>query len=451
MTPTVAGDSAGPLGAAEFSSLMDDLAPFESRPHIAAAVSGGADSMALALLLDTWVRARRGTLSVLTVDHRLRPESGAEARAVGRALKAHGIGQHILTWKGEVPAANLQAEARRIRYELLEDWCARRAVLHLALAHHRDDQAETFLLRLGRGSGLDGLAAMPAIQEHGALRLLRPLLPVAKARLEATLRARGVDWIEDPSNLNTRHARVRMRKLAPALAAEGLDAARLKATAKSLGRARAALEDSLAAFLLTAVSLRPEGYAVLDPGAFARAPDEIALRGLARVLAVIGGGDYAPRLESLEHLLAQVRDGLPRAATLGGCRILPRGGKRPSFLVARERRGLEVLPLVPGQTLNWDGRFDLTLGRNAAAAKLKVGPLGAHPIAGDSPIRTLVAAIPAAARPGLPALSDAKGLLAVPHLAYQRPGQRPGADALSVVKCRFAPKNGLSPGTFTVV
>ena len=426
---------------------MDALAPFESRPHLVAAVSGGADSMALALLLHTWVRAKRGTLSVLTVDHRLRPESGAEARALGRALKAQGIGQHILTWKGDVPVANLQAEARRIRYELLEDWCARHGVLHLVLAHHREDQAETFLLRLGRGSGLDGLAAMPAIQERGALRLLRPLLPVAKARLEATLRARGLDWIEDPSNRDPRHTRVRTRKLAPALAAEGLDAGRLAATARSLGRARAALEDTLASFLLTAVSLRPEGYAVLDLSAFVRAPEEIALRGLARVLAVVGGGAYAPRLESLEHLLAQVRDGLPRAATLGGCRILPRGGKRPYILVARERRGLPLVPLAPGRTIRWDGRFDLTLSRGAAPSGLVVGPLGAHRIATDSPIRALAGAVPAAVRPSLPAIGDARGLLAVPHLAYQRPG----TGVSSVVKCRFAPKNSLSPATFTVV
>jgi tRNA(Ile)-lysidine synthase len=451
VTRAVAGESAGPLGAAEFSSLMDDQAPFESRPHLAAAVSGGADSMAMALLLDTWVRARRGTLSVLTVDHRLRPESGAEARAVGRTLKAHGIGQRILTWKGDVPAANLQAEARRIRYDLLEDWCARHGVLHLVLAHHREDQAETFLLRLGRGSGLDGLAAMPAIQERAALRLLRPLLPVPKACLQATLRARGIDWIDDPSNRDTRHARVRMRKLAPDLAAEGLDSARLAATARSLGRARAALEETLAAFLLTSVSLRPEGYAILSPSAFAQAPEEIALRGLARVLGVVGGGAYAPRLESLEHLLARlregVREGLPRAATLGGCRILPRGGKRPHILVARERRGLPVLPLASGRTLRWDGRFDLTLSRKSSSSELKVGPLGAHRIAADSPIRTLAGAIPAAATAGLPAVSDAKGLLVVPQLAYQRPG----TNALSVVKCRFAPQNSLSPATFTVV
>ena len=154
---------------------MERLGPFEASPHIAAGVSGGADSMALAVLLHAWAGARGGRVTALTVDHGLRPEAAREARRAGRTLRSLGIGHRSLRWEGPSPTANLQAEARRIRYGLLEDWCARHGVLQLALAHHRDDQAETLLLRLGRGSGLDGLAAMSPVSARAHIRLLRPL------------------------------------------------------------------------------------------------------------------------------------------------------------------------------------------------------------------------------------------------------------------------------------
>src|SRR5579863_9177854 len=149
------------LSDTEFAETLDRLGPFERRPLIAVAVSGGADSMALALLADAWAKARRGRAVALTVDHRLRAESTAEARQVARWLRRHGIAHEILTWTAPRPRSGVQAAARAARYALLEDWCLRAHCLHLLTAHHRRDQVETFWLRLTRGSGLDGLAAMP--------------------------------------------------------------------------------------------------------------------------------------------------------------------------------------------------------------------------------------------------------------------------------------------------
>ena len=442
-----------PLGAADFAALIAPLGPFETAPHIAVGVSGGADSLALAVLLQPWLEARGGRLTALTVDHGLRPGSAAEARRVGRMLRPLGIAHRVLTWHGPLPAANLQAEARRIRYERLEAWCARHGVLHLALAHHLEDQAETLLLRLGRGSGLEGLAAMPARAARPAVQVLRPFLGVPKAALAATLKARGLAWIEDPSNRDERHARVRLRRLAPALSAEGLTAARLAATAGRLGRARRALEGQVAALLLGAVRLRPAGYAELEPRPLASAPDELALRALARLIRVLGGQDYAPRLERLERLLRGLREGLAqggvRGATLGGCRLVPRGGARPYLLAVRETRGLESLSLTPGRAALWDGRYEIAVPRAAGRPGLRVGALGRSDL-GRSDLgasKALAKALPAAARPALPALSDAEGLLAVPHLGYRRPG----LDGQITVKCRFTPKNGLFPMAFTVV
>ena len=155
---------------------MAALGPFEARPDLAVAVSGGADSLALCLFADRWVRARGGRLVALTVDHGLRPGSRQECATLARWLGGRGIEHDILTWKGAKPAAGIQAAAREARYSLLHEACRERGILHLLLAHHAADQAETVLLRAGAGSGFDGLAAMPAVSGLEAPRRLRPLL-----------------------------------------------------------------------------------------------------------------------------------------------------------------------------------------------------------------------------------------------------------------------------------
>lgn len=441
------GRGAPPLDARGFAGLMAALGPFEPAPRVAVGVSGGADSTALAVLLHGWARARGGAALALTVDHGLRRGSAAEAALVGRRLADLGLEHRILRWRGPKPTANLQAEARRARHALLRDWCARRGVVHLALAHHLDDQAETLLLRLGRGSGLDGLTAMAALVELPEVRLLRPLLGVTGASLEATLVRRGLPWIEDPTNQDTAHARARLRRLAPALAAEGLSAGRLAAAAGHLGRARAAVEATVAEALARAASVHPAGFVRLDPGPLAAAPEEVGLRALARVLMTVGGGEYAPRLERLRRLYARVVAGFGRGATLGGCRVVPEAGR---LLVVREARAVRSRPVRPGARLRWDGRFEIAVprGLRPRGGGLVVGPLGAAgwaevrrgaPEAAETPI-------PGPARAALPALTDARGLLAVPHLGYAAAPQ----SALPMLYCQFAPQTALAANPFTV-
>ena len=320
-----------PVAAGEFSSLMARLGPFERRPVIAVATSGGPDSLALALLAGDWATALGGRAVALTVDHRLRPESDAEARQVGRWLRARGIAHRVLVSSGARPHANVQAVARGMRYDLLSSWCLDAGVLHLLLAHHIEDQAETILLRLGRGSGVVGLAAMAAVVEGAGLRLLRPVLTVSRARLRATLEARGQPWLDDPSNRDRTYARVRVRALLPALGAEGMTPARLADTARRLGRARQALEVDVASLLARATELYPEGYCLLDRRLLARAPAEIGLRALASLLVSIGGHPSPPRLERLTSVRSErtmtpwvVRCSLRRCCLSARRRRLPR-------------------------------------------------------------------------------------------------------------------------------
>lgn len=443
--PPWQGGADNGIDAAEFAGLMAPLGPFEARPQLAVAVSGGADSLCLTLLMHDWTLARGGSLIALAVDHGMRPAAAREAAWVRRQLLGFGIPTTILRWPGGQAAGSLQAAAREARHRLLRDHCLRRGILHLGLGHHLEDQAETFLLRLARGSGLEGLSAMDRVRPAAGINLLRPLLGVSKVRLQATLAARGLSWIEDPTNLDTKFARVRLRRLGPAMAAEGLTAVRLAGTADRLGRGQAAIDALVAAELARHALLHPAGLLHLASGVFAGCAEEVGLRLLARAVTAIGGRDYGPRLARLENLYARLRQAGFRAATLSGCRIAatPKG-----FWLHRETARTLPAELWPGDSLHWDGRFQVSLGRRPAGRGPLIleslGPVGRCPLNLESlgPERPIAgkSGLPAAVIATFPALRDASGLVAVPHFGYLRPDW----PANLVKKCLFAPLNRLS-------
>jgi tRNA(Ile)-lysidine synthase len=437
-----AGDGR-PIGSGEFAALMAGLGGFEPQPRLAVAVSGGADSLALCLLCHQWAEARGGSVLALTVDHRLRLESTAEAAAVNARLSARGIAHVILTWHGDKPVTGIQDAARAARYRLLIEHAAEAGLLHLMLAHHRDDQAETLLLRLSRASGLDGLAGMAAIRELPALRLLRPLLCQPKTRLEATLLAFGLTWHHDPSNLATTYARGRLRRATDTLGREGLTSRGLAETARRLGLARAALDDATAALLGRSAAVDPRGFVWLEPEPLAAAPGEIGRRALARCLAVVGRADPPPRREGLDLLFGAIGRGLPDGRTLAGCRILRH---RHRLLVVREPADAAApAALAPGRRLWWDRRFLIRLAPDAGNGVV-IGALGDDGWleARDRIDATRQPPVPAPARATLPALRDQHGLLAVPHLGISRSGRPATSDLL------FAPAMPLAGATFGV-
>ena len=249
-----------PLTLAELDAALAAIGGFEPRPLIAVGVSGGPDSLALAILADRWARRRGGEAWAVTVDHGLRPESAAEAETVGRWLAARGIPHAVLAWRDAKPATGIQEAARAARYRLLAEWCAARGCLHLLTAHHREDQAETYLIRRRAGSGPDGLAGIAAVRELPRLRLVRPLLLVAKARLHAFLDAESQEYLQDPSNRNPRFR-------AFALAAGGQSARVSRVTLREVrGNAlsRIERERELATLLARTVALHPAGFALID-------------------------------------------------------------------------------------------------------------------------------------------------------------------------------------------
>jgi tRNA(Ile)-lysidine synthase len=296
---------ASPISEAEASALFADLT---EPTKLLLAVSGGPDSMALLHLATRWRAGRRGgpTLLAATVDHGLRPDSAREASGVQCFSLGRGVPHRTLRWRGEKPQTGLQEAAREARYALLAEAAREAGASHILTAHTRDDQAETVLFRLARGSGLAGLASMARATRLDDLVLARPLLDVPKARLIATLRAAGIGFFEDPSNQDPRFARARLRALMPALAAEGLDAARLARLAQRLRRADVALEAAAAAALARVSIEGDSGALAIDAEAFTQLPVEIALRILHHVIAQ-NGRERAPELAKLEVLLDALR------------------------------------------------------------------------------------------------------------------------------------------------
>ena len=295
----------------------------------AVGVSGGADSLALLLLLSDWADATgRPSPVALIVDHGLQPGSRDVAKDVAARARRHGLIAHVLRWTGRKPGADLEAAAREARYRLMGNWCREHGIRSLFVAHSMDDQAETFLLRLMRGSGVDGLSAMAPVGPYPAalceeLRLARPLLGVPRAALREFLRRRGETWVEDKMNADRRFVRARLRADWPALEAIGFSAERIAGAARHLARARVALDRDCQE-LLTRAS-RADGKTIfLDGWAIAAAPDEIGLRALSQVLLQVSGQFYRPRFDRLERLLGAVRsDGLKGGRTLHGCCIKP--------------------------------------------------------------------------------------------------------------------------------
>jgi tRNA(Ile)-lysidine synthase len=284
---------------------------------------------------------------VLTVDHGLRKDSGRDARKVAAWAKQAGLKAHILTWRGAKPKAGVEAAAREARYRLMGAWLAKHKVAALYVGHTLDDQAETFLLRLARGSGLDGLSAMRAVAPwpvagFEALCVRRPLLGINRSDLRSHLKTIGQDWLDDPMNDDDAFDRVRIRKAMAALEVAGLSSARIAAAAAHLARAREALETVTAAVLARAV-YPIDGGVLVDPAALSAAPREVGLRALASVLTGVSGQTYRPRFEALERLFDRIAKGrIAGGVTLHGCHISPaakaQSGSGGALLAVRPER-----------------------------------------------------------------------------------------------------------------
>lgn len=443
-----------PLGDDDFAAAMAAAEPFEARPLLGVAVSGGPDSMALCLLAHTWTAARGGRILALTLDHGLRRTSAAEAACVHAWLVVRDIDHEILRWTGEKPRTALETKARQARYRVLSAHCHRRGVLHLLVGHHLHDQVETVVMRTERGSGAHGLAAMAAVVETSCVRVIRPLLAVSPLRLRAYLLARGQAWIEDPTNRDVAFTRARLRATPPDKIAAGQAIETTAALADQRAAERERDEVVVAALLAQHCRLHPTGFAVLEVAVLTAAPAPIVTMALARLAMTIGGKRYPPGTDALKRLQGKLDAGL--AGTLGRCRWQrwtirgARDRRAKGILVCREARGLPgSAALAANSAWTWDGRFTVRVDAMDPArfGGLRLGALG------EEGWREAVRMEPALRRMGvpwqaalaLPVLRDAQGLVAIPTLEWWRnSGSVPERNAAAAVAVALEPLRSLS-------
>lgn len=340
--------AADPVSVVEARELF---AEFKSLPAMVLAVSGGPDSVALLYLAVRWRRALKSgpALIAATVDHGLRAESAREAREVKRLASMLGVAHRTLKWQGAKPKAGIPAAARQARYELLAKAARKAGASVIVTAHTQDDQAETFLMRLSRSSGIAGLAAMARHTEREGVTLLRPLLDIPKDRLIATLEKAKIDFAIDPSNRDTSFTRPRLRALMPALAMEGADARSLVRLAARLSRANAALDlmaDGAERYLWRLDLRKGTNPAGFDLAAFLGLSGEIRVRLLMRELNRIGheGPAELGKTEALIEALDRATGEAPRGT-------FKRGAFRQSLAgaVVSVRRGRLFVEPAPAR------------------------------------------------------------------------------------------------------
>lgn len=405
--------TAAPISNDEFANQMQQLLHGTDSRRIAVAVSGGLDSSALVLLAAEW-----GDVVALTFDHGIRPESGSEARRIGEWLAELGVEHHVLTNATPLPETGLEAAARDARYRAMEAWCREKAIRHLLVAHTLEDQAETVILRLVRGSGVDGLAAMAEVSPPNTggetPLIVRPLLGVARARLQSTICAKGHKVIvQDPMNLDRTFERVKVRELLRDTDITGLNAHRLADAARHQRRAREALEQATRELLGSIASIHFGGVVRLALEGLLAAPEELSLRALGQAIRCVSGRAYPLRIVQLERALLDLRSDGSRGFTLAGAAMSRDGDV---LVLHRELARIAAPVSLPPDTAEcWDGRFRIV---NGSARTLSIGALGEegwnllvreHPHLRDS-------AIPHAVRLTLPAFRIEDEVIWVPGL-----------------------------------
>jgi tRNA(Ile)-lysidine synthase len=393
---------------AALPDLPVDFSPLHRERHVALAVSGGSDSTALMRLARSWADSHQPglKLTILTVDHGLRPEAAGEAMRVQEWAASLGLSHHVLNWQGPKPETGLQARAREARYGLMAGWCRDNGAGMLLTGHTLDDQAETVLMRLERSLSPGSLSGIAAQGSWDGLALLRPLLKARRAALRDYLTGIGQDWIEDASNDDRRFERVRVRQALTGLHGQNVTPERLAALAEASARTNLLLEDLAGQWLSNWLKEEEAGICHLPKEPFLVLPEALQQHILARIVRHYGGGQSQPEAEELRRLARWVAEG-PVRCTLGGALL---GRRKQGFWAAREAGRLSPVPLVIPESgaAVWDGRFLVTAAPGASVSAPGRGPL---PLGND---------IPAVARRAYPLVAQPAGATESPQIAFLR-------------------------------
>ncbi len=335
------------------------------------AVSGGSDSLALMYLTAAWAKKASRSLVVLSIDHGLRKESKSECKLVEERAKALNIPHRTVEWSDK-PRGNLQKVAREARHKIIKDWAISQKLSGVLLGHTLDDNVETFILRLIRGSGVDGLAGISPDRFINGVRIFRPLLNFSRNTLQQYLETKGYTWVDDPSNRDRRFDRVKVRQILSELQGLGLSKKRLLTTANHMRRAQDFLTRET--FRMSERCVRQEvwgGLSIsLEP--FLEISKEIQLRILSAGLMWVSGKVYKPRYENMDRLLTSILDReINSSRSLMG--VLVRE-ERHNILLIRDFSALSDVRLHTNSEIQWDGRWQITLNLHNPSG-YNIGPI----------------------------------------------------------------------------
>ncbi|MBT5157275.1 MAG: tRNA lysidine(34) synthetase TilS [Rhodobiaceae bacterium] len=404
------------------AGFLKTLSRLKAGAHVALGVSGGGDSLGLLALAAKAQNLKKAPqFSVLTVDHGLRPEARAEAKRVAAACKKLGLKQVTLRAKEKLSASDVQQQARLLRYRLMAQWCARHKAEALVLAHHQDDQAETVLMRLARGSGVNGLSGMAEKQilstPAGDLVLLRPFLTWRGSDLKRLAEKSGLLAEQDPSNHDRQFERVRWRQALPKLAEAGLSVEALSALAETMREVRTTLDAQLLTWLETHATWHEYGVLCLPRAPYTRLGDASRTRLMAAFVRYFGAHAHPLKRAQMHAFAARPLDSASGGATLGGAQMRWR---QKTVFIGRELAACPAPMPIGSQASLWDHRWLL----KSREKGLFVAPLGQAGLQGlrdgaekNSGQRTLDKALPACYAAALPAFFKGERWMACPTIA----------------------------------
>ncbi len=347
----------------EFDDHMNENCPDITGQSFVIALSGGVDSTALALMAQKWASSHRDvTLICVIVDHQLRSESSIEAELTAKRFTDLGF-EHVIirVWpKDEHPEKVTQSDARQARYEILETACQNYRAGYVLLGQHLDDQAETFLYRLFKASGLDGLCAMSVKSKKNGLIYLRPMLNMRKSELKSYCRDMNIKWVEDPSNGSDKYIRTSIRSLYQNAENVGLDVKHVNTSIKKINAAQSYIDDMFMAFCDVNIRVSTHGFAIMQLDAYMRLHPYMKVFVLKKLLSMVAGSVYPPRQASLEKLVEHIEQGAQKIMTLHGC-VLDNDMDEDAIYFYREKRAMApTVTLEAGQSTIWDQKYQVT-------------------------------------------------------------------------------------------
>ena len=348
-----------------FFKIMDSFGPYEKNPHLAVAVSGGCDSLCLAILAKEWTQTKGGKITALIVDHGLRKNSKKECKETQNILKKRKIFSQCFQWKlSKIPKSGVQEKAREFRYNIFEDWCFKKNIVHLLVAHHFEDQKETFLMRLNDNSNIYGLACMPKILLKKKIRILRPFLDFKKKEIIEYLKEKRINWLEDPTNVSSKYFRNRLRKILPTLKKKGLTDNKLKKILKRAQRERKKIEKKSIAWLIKNVEIDTLGYATISFDSLKLLNKDDFIFIFSRILNVISGSLYPTKSKYVYNFYKKIKSNENiKNTNLGGCHVFI---FKKILYICREifKKNRKQKINFQFNKIIWDNRFEIEYKKN---------------------------------------------------------------------------------------